>query len=368
MVLQLLLWAKAGTCLLKSLGLPLYQQAWLSCVLALEPISLYFHFSLQSESLFLSFSVLWLAELLNYERCRKREPLLKSGTWLGLALGTRFAALLYIPFFIYQLFLSQTQQKLSVRFIACLPFGCMIGITTTLHYYNHQAGYLNHTGWLLWNNVAALYQPQDCSGDEFCLFLNQIPAQALQHYPTRYQSTQDAQARFAQAKHISENIAFQHTNVTLQKVAYNILARAPLQAVIQYYTENLTRFWHDNYLDYRNRPTPHIWNELDAEIFRLYHYPYKAQQTNFIWQNANFLNHYVRLVSGLCFLLLWFNIPTKRTTRIGWFCFYLLVIWLLGPVPYKTRFFGIYFPIMWVFICITIDNFSKKIKYERLRL
>lgn len=337
-------------------------------IAALEPLSLYYHFSLLSESLFTSFTLLSVACFVLWMRHSGGAPAFLTGLAFGLAFLAKLSAMVHLPLFL--LFLLKPgrplQQRVGGFLLAAFPF---IGIYAFVYLGQqviNQGDLYTVEGRVRWDFSSAMYDSTECKHPEFKRLVHPYlyrDGAFVTHRELRRELTylgyKDCVAEYEKqgyAPHRGINAC----DSLFGAVAKDIMAQHFWAAEGQFIKDNF-RFVHTlNYIDYRFTPGLHYYHP-EAEFAYLdslmaQHYGLdlrtRAHRIPVIWRSLTFGNVYMPLLWWLWWLTLlgaaylWWRRRDAWELMVAGSLLAIPLVFHLVYISYRPRFLAPYIVLM----------------------
>lgn len=352
---QLLFYAFAAAFLIEIvIKQPIFRGLALLLV-ALEPVTTFYNFSLLSESFFTSFLFWMLSFLILWFREGKGLWAVGSGLMLGLAFVAKLSGVLFLPLLLL-IFLrkgADIWQRARAFALALLPFvACYYFVQIGQGMINEGALY-TVAGRVRWDLASSQYRPEEVKAAYFQKKVDPYIFQNGELVPHRelrrelsYLGYKDCVADF-EGQSGNHNLAVQKCDSIFGEVADQILEQHFSAALGQFIKDNVHFIHKLNYLETRYTPELHFyypeqeWAYIDSLMATHFHYDLSKNHDKIfsIWKNLGFSNVYLPL--------LWW---------LGWLCMIGLGLVLLKKWrAWEAWIFGLMLGIPWVFHLIYIS-------------
>lgn len=307
---QLAVAAFAGTFLARVLFGSKGWALWVALgLVALEPVSLFYHFSLLSESLFSSFTMLSIAFLVLWMRHSGGAPAFLAGLAMGLAFVAKLSAITHVP--LLALFLLRGsrdwQQRIGGLSLAVMPFvGCYAFVYLGQQLINGGDLYTVE-GRVRWDFASALYDSSEVDAPVFKRFVHPYlyrDGAFVAHRELRRELTylgyKDCVASYEAQGH-RETVGINACDSLFGAAATQVMARHFWAAEGQFIRDNFYFVHHLNYLETRFTPGLHHyyadaeWGYLDSLMSLHYGLDLSRRPERIpgIWKSLSFGNTYM---------------------------------------------------------------------------
>lgn len=335
-------------------------------IAALEPVTMFYNFSLIAESFYATFTLLSVAWLILWFRAPKPAHAIGFGLFLGLTFLTKLSAMVHTPLFL--LMLLRWQQPVAKRLahlgIALIPFVACYYFVSIGQAKINGGGLYTVEGRVKWDFSSSQYRPDEIEDAAvFKRFVNPtIFSDAGEMEPHRERRRELSYLGYkACVAHydsvgMTEVGAINCCDSIFGAVADQIMEKHFWEAEKQFISDNITFIHHLNYLDYRFTPNLYYYHPK-AE----YTYIDSLMRTHFgvdlsqredripgIWKSLKFGNTYMPV-------LFWLYALIVLVAGIRWLRdrmqFELLVMGVLAAIPlvfhivyisYRPRFLAPY--------------------------
>lgn len=339
-------------------------------IVALEPLTSFYNYSLLAESSFTAFLFLAVGGALLWLRQPSRSAAVLLGTGLGLAFLCKLSALILLP--LYLIFLLRKpflQRAVPHGLLALAPFVlCYVFVYVGQKTINEGDLYTVE-GRVRWDFSSAFYNPAEVEGPEFKRYVHPYILEdgALEAHRERrrelsYLGYKDCVADY-EAKGLSHNRGVNCCDSIFGAVAAQIIDQHFWAAEKQFVKDNF-RFVHElNYIDYRFTPglhyyhPAHEWAYLDSLMRTHYAVDLSVSGDRIpgIWTSLSFGNIYMPLVWWTWWLLLgfgmicWWNNRDRKDILVlaGFLAIPLLFHFVY--ISYRPRFLAPYLVLVWCF-------------------
>ena len=286
-------------------------------IASIEPISMFYNFSVLSESFFASFLMLSMALLVLYFRNKSMKMAFLFGAMLGMMFLTRLAALPLIA--LCALFLlpwgNSFLDRITTTVAAILPFlVCYLFVQIGQQQINRSPLY-SAKGIALWNFASSAYVPEEIEGEYFKKVWNPhifrdgtLPQDRILRRDLSYLGYKDCLAdQENTGKSPAQSVLY--CDSIFRSAALQIIQQHPLEVELQFIKDNLNSVATQSYLDYRFTPgLPFYHAEKEyAYIDSLMQVHYgidlsqRVDDIPEIWKNLSFSNGYM----GVLYAMYW---------------------------------------------------------------
>lgn len=307
------------------------KKSWLIAALlicSLEPVTMFYNFSILPESFYTSFTLLYCTLLILW----MREPAYDRGFFFGLFMGFAFlcklSAMVQTALFLFILIKRQFSFFARLRHLAwsVLPFAaCYLFVLVGQKSINSGELY-TVAGRVRWDFSSSQYNPDEISGDDFKRFVNPHifrEGKLVEHRELRrelsYLGYKNCISEY-EVKGFREGKAINCCDSIFGAVGSQIMAKHFWAAEAQFIKDNLWCIHHLNYLDYRFTPGLHFYYE-ESE----FRYIDSLMETHF---GVNLAKNENR-IPGQWKSMSWLNVYTPLWWWLMWFCILASVILLI---------------------------------------
>ena len=342
-------------------------------VAALEPLTMFYNFSLLSESFFTSFTIGMVAMLVLLYREGRWGYALLFGTLMGFAFLARLSAMIYVPLF--GLLLLGGRENILGRgrnvVIALLPFVACYAFVFFGQKILNDGGLYTVKGRVMWDFMSSQYHPSEIEGNDFKRYVNPYifengvlePDRELRREKS-YLGYKDCVAEYEQ-QGIDAEEGILICDSVFGAVGQQIKEKHFWAAEWQFFKDNLYAVRNTSYLEYRFTPGLPFYHDsaeyayLDSVMTVNYGVNMEEREEEIprIWRSLEFGNAYMTVVLGLYVLvvaglglgfLIW-GIG-KRIWNWEWLAFFSVLVIPLGfyltYISYRPRFMAPYLVLM----------------------
>jgi hypothetical protein len=278
-------------------------------LVALEPVSLFYHFSLLSESLFSSFTLLSVAFVVLWVRHSGGAPAFLAGFAMGLAFVTKLSAITHLPLLAIFLLRSPRdwQQRIGGLSLAVMPFvGCYAFVYLGQQVINDGDLYTVE-GRVRWDFASSMYDSNEVQAPAFKRFVHPYlyrDGAFVAHREVRRELTylgyKDCVAGYEAQGH-RETFGINACDSLFGAAATQVMARHFWAAEAQFIRDNVYFVHHLNYLETRFTPGLHHyyseaeWGYLDSLMSLHYGLDLSQRSDRIpgIWKSLSFGNSYM---------------------------------------------------------------------------
>lgn len=357
---------------------------WLAIsVASLEPLSMFYNFSLLAESFFTAFTLLSVSFLIRWMRDGKTFDVLLFGLLMGLTFLTKLSAMIHLPLF--ALLLIREGRPFFQR-VKSLGFSLIPYILCYLFVYFgqqkiNQGDIYTVEGRVRWDFSSALYDSTIAGDPTFSRFVHPYiyaDGKLVAHRELRrelsYLGYKDCVADY-ENRGFSANRGINACDSIFGMVAAKITKDHFWQAEKQFVADNF-RFIHSlNYIDYRFTPDLHYYHPASEfqyiDSLMATHFGYdlskNAEKIPRVWTSLDFGNIYMPIIWWIWWLAIGFAAFLWLRKRSRW---ELLVLGVLASIPllfhfiyisYRPRFLAPYIILMLFLLVVEIEfGFGKK--------
>ncbi len=377
---QCLGYALCGAFLLEVWFRPLTRQKssawyWLAFVIiALEPLTTFYNFSLLAESFFTGFTFLSIGAALLW----LRRPTLAHAAFFGAAIGLTFlcklSAMVHLPLFgvfLLQNPIPKGSTSRLLRFVqgpvkhgttALLPFILCYAFVYIGQKTINEGDLYTVEGRVRWDFSSALYQSEEIEGADFKRYVEPYildNGQLIAHRELRrelsYLGYKDCVADY-ESRGFIHNRGVNACDSIFGAVAAQIMEEHFWESERQFIRDNF-RFLHElSYIDYRFTPglhyyhPEHEWQYLDSLMATHYQLDLSenASRIPAIWTSLSFGNTYLPILWWLCWftigaaLFLWFRQRNRKDLLLIALFLCIPMVFHLVYISYRPRFLAPY--------------------------
>ena len=337
-------------------------------VAALEPLAMFYNFSLLSESFFTSFTLGMVAMLILLLREGRPGFAFLFGTMMGFAFLARLSALIYLP--LMGLVLIGGRENLLARgrnvLLAVVPFVACYAFVLFGQQILNDGGLFTVKGRVLWDFMSSQYEPDEINGAEFKRFVNPYIYENGELEPDRelrreksYLGYKDCVADY-EDRGIPAEEGILRCDSIFGAVGQQIKEKHFWAAEGQFILDNLYAVRNTSYIDYRFTPgLPYYHDEseytyLDSLMTVNYgiNLAEREKQIPRMWRSLSFGNTYMTGILSIYVLVvlglgvLWF----RERWRWEWGALALTLAIPLGfyltYISYRPRFMAPYLVLM----------------------
>lgn len=343
-------------------------------IIALEPLTTFYNFSLLAESFFTGFTFLSIAAAILW----LRRPSLSHAVFFGAAIGLTFlcklSAMVHLPLFGVFLLANPVRKGEHSAFIRFLKGPVKHGISALIPFILcyvfvyvgqktiNEGDLYTVEGRVRWDFSSAYYQSDEVEGPEFKRFVEPYildQGQLVAHRELRrelsYLGYKDCVADY-EARGAIHNRGVNACDSIFGAVAAQIMDRYFWESEVQFIKDNF-RFIHElSYIDYRFTQGLHYyhpeseWHYLDSLMFT--HYQLDLSQNSekvpSIFTSLSFGNIYMPILWWLCWvtigtaLILWFRNKKRKDLLLLALFLAIPMIFHLVYISYRPRFLAPY--------------------------
>lgn len=342
---------------------------WWGAILlvALEPLGLFFHFSLLSESLFTSFTLLSVGLMLLWLRHGDPKTALVFGLAMGLAFMSKLSSMSHLPLFGLLLVAPAGMSlawttRLKALGMALLPFAVCYAFVFFGQKTINQGDIYTVEGRVRWDFSSSMYNPDEVEGPEFKRFVDpwiMREGKLVENRELRrelsYRGYKDCVAEY-ESQGRTANRGINACDSIFGAVATQIMDRHFWAAEKQFVRDNVYFLHHLSYIDYRFTPDLHYYPPAEE-----YDYIDSLMTTTFgfnladrrdriprIWTSLEFGNVYLPLWwyawwgALLLAVVMFFRRPGRRELLPLAGLTAIPLLFHLVYISYRARFFAPY--------------------------
>lgn len=324
-------------------------------IAALEPLSLFYHFSILSESLFTSFLLLSVANMVLWMRHSGGAPAFLTGLALGLAFVAKLSALIHFPLLGFFLIRGRRewQQRIGGLSLAVLPLAGAYAFVHLGQQVINEGDLYTVEGRVRWDFSSALYDSTEVDAPDFKRYVHPylyVDGKLVAHRELRrelsYLGYKDC-VSYYEHEGLKSSTGINRCDSIFGEVAAQIMKKHFWAAEGQFIRDNF-RFVHElNYIDYRFTPGLHYYHPpaeyayLDSLMGTHYglDLSQKADRIPGIWKSLSFGNVYLPILWWLGWVVLLVG---------GW------MLWQRRP-SWEVMVLGLTVAIPWVFHLVYIS-------------
>jgi hypothetical protein len=367
--LQCLLYAGAAALLACVLFPDRAPLRWVALGLAaIEPLTMFYHHSMLSESFFTSFLLLSVAMLILWMRDGRWPLAALFGLMMGLCFMAKLSAMIHMPLF--GLMLLRWKMPFSARLkglaLAILPFVCCYAFVFTGQKIINNGDIYTVEGRVRWDFSSALYDSTEAYDPAFARYVHphmypggHMAAHRELRRELSYLGYKDCVADY-EAQGYPANRGINACDSIFGRVAQQIMARHFWQAERQFVADNF-RFIHElNYIDYRFTPGLHYYHPdheyhyIDSLMQATYGYSLadREQQIPRVWRSLEFGNVYLPILWWTWWIVLLGGAVLWLRKRDRWEAMVLVlitaipIVFHLVYISYRPRFLAPYVVLM----------------------
>lgn len=320
----------------------------------LEPLTMFYNFSLLAESFFTSFTLLSVAFLIKWLRKGHSKDALLFGLFMGLTFMSKLSAMIHLPLF--GMLLIRGGRPMLLRFkalgLAILPYvACYLFVMIGQQRINHGDIYTVE-GRVRWDFSSSMYDSTEAGDPAFARFVHPHMYQdgkLVAHRELRrelsYLGYKDCVADF-EKRGFTANKGVNACDSIFGLVAEKIMKKHFWAAEKQFVADNF-KFIHSlNYIDYRFTPDLHYYHPetefqyIDSLMATHFGYDLSkhADAIPKIWTSLKFGNTYMPIVWWLWWLVVFAAAVLWLKQRNRWEA---LVLGVLVMIPLLFHFFYI---------------------------
>jgi hypothetical protein len=284
---------------------------------AIEPLGLFFHFSLLSESLFTSFTLLSVGLMILWLRHGNPKVAFAFGLAMGLAFMSKLSSMSHLPLF-GLLLIAPAGMSLpwKTRFkavgMALLPFLACYAFVFLGQKIINEGDIYTVEGRVRWDFSSSMYQPEEVDGPDFKRFVDPYiikNGDLVQNRELRrelsylgYKDCVEAyEARGSDGNRMGANRGINACDSIFGAVATQIMDRHFWPAEKQFIRDNLYFLHHLSYIDYRFTPDLHYYppqaeyDYIDSLMTATFDFNLAEHQDRIpgIWTSLQFGNVYL---------------------------------------------------------------------------
>jgi hypothetical protein len=352
---------------------------WIALGLAcLEPLTMFYNFSMLAESFFASFTVLSVAMLVLWLRHGRWQDAVLFGLMMGLTFMAKLSAMIHVPLFGLMLLRGGMAVPLRVRAlaVAVLPFvACYIFVYVGQKIINEGDIYTVE-GRVKWDFSSAIYDSTEAKDVNFARFVHPYlfrEGKMVAHRELRRELTylgyKDCVDEY-ERRGFAANRGINACDSIFGRVAQQIMQQHFWEAEKQFVADNF-KFVHSlNYIDYRFTQGLHYYHPqkeydyIDSLMAVTYHYDLaeRAEKIPKVWRSLDFGNIYLPIVWWTWWIvlaaagILWLRDRHRRE------------VWVLGIVTaipiisYRPRFLAPYLVLMLLLLVWEVNAFVRREK------
>lgn len=357
-------------------------QRWLPLgILALEPVTTFYNYSLLAESFYIGFTLVAVAAALRWLKTPSRGMALFFGLAMGLTFLCKLSAIVHLPLFGIFLLRGPFWKKSVLQgTLAFLPFLLAYIFVFVGQKSINKGDLYTVEGRVRWDFSSALYNPTEIEGDDFKRLVHPhilkngvLVAHRELRRELSYLGYKDCVAEY-EARGQGHNRGVNACDSLFGAVAGQVIARHFWAAERQFVADNF-RFVHElSYLDYRFTPDLYYyhpqreWQYLDSLVLEHYDLDLLANQDRIpvIWKSMAFGNVYMPLLWWAWWLVLIASLVfwLKNRTEIqvlAWGLFLSIpLLFHLVYISYRPRFLAPYLILVMLLGCYLVFNFRGK--------
>ncbi|MEM6268084.1 MAG: hypothetical protein AAF998_01540 [Bacteroidota bacterium] len=330
---------------------------------AFEPLSLFYHFSLLSESLFTSLTLLSVALLIRCLRQPNRRSALLFGLAMGLTFLSKLSSMTHLPLFGLLLFapLPWGRRMLNLG-ASLLPFTvCYLFVFIGQGIINEGDLYTVE-GRVRWDFSSSMYDPNAIDGPEFRRYVDpyiirdgQLVANRELRRELSYLGYKDCVADY-EAQGYSVNRGINRCDSIFGAVAAQLMEQHFWAAERQFIHDNVYFLHHLSYIDYRFTPGLHYYHPpaeyayIDSLMRTTFDYDLSTRRDRIpaLWTSLEFGNRYLPAwwylwwVALLGAAVLYLRNRHRRALLVLGTLTAIPLIFHLVYISYRARFFAPY--------------------------
>ena len=337
-------------------------------IAVLEPLTMFYNFSLLSESFFTSFTIGMVAMLLLLFREERPMYALLFGTLMGCAFLARLSAMIYIPLFGLLLFGGSGNILGRARnlALAIVPFVLCYAFVLFGQQIINEGGLFTVKGRVMWDFMSSQYHPSEIDGNDFKRYVNPYifengvlePDRELRREKS-YLGYKDCVAEY-ENKGIDADEGILICDSIFGAVGQQIKDKHFWAAEWKFFEDNVHAVTHTSYIEYRFTPDlPYYHDEgeytyLDSVMTVNYgiNMAERSERIPNIWRSLPYGNAYMTGMLGLYVLVvLGLGIVGQvKRWRWEWIAMAGLLVIPLGfymtYISYRPRFMAPYLVLM----------------------
>lgn len=352
-------------------------------IAAAEPVSLFYHLSMISESLFTSFLLLMAAFMIRWLRNGRWQDALWFGCAFGFAFLSKLGAMPLVP--MLGLILLRRGTPVLRRFaalgVALLPFVlCYQGVKTGQRIINH-GGLYTVEGRVRWDFSSALYDPSKAPEGPFRELVHPWFVKNGKVEPDRELRRELSYLGYKQCvlSYGDNNAAILTCDSIFGEAAKPVMENRLAAAELQFARENLYSVHHLNYLDYRftpGLPFYHPQREYDyLDSLMTVHYSInlgdRYHRIPVIWRSLGFTNVYMPVIWWMWWAVLlfsavrWWRNRGRHELLAAGFMVAIPLVFHVVYISYRPRFLAPFLVLVLVLVLWNVMDVVKKEKGNR---
>lgn len=350
-------------------------------LLALEPLTMFYNFSLLAESFFTSFTFLSVAFMILWLRHGRWQEAALFGLAMGLTFLSKLSSMSHLPLF--GLFFLPAAAKIPWRTrlqslgLALLPFALCYTFVYLGQRSINGGDIYTVEGRVRWDFSSSQYRPEEVDGPDFKRLVDpylfpdgQLVANRELRRELSYLGYKDCVAEY-EARDQSANAGINACDSIFGAVAQQITERHFWEAEKQFIRDNVYFIHHLSYIDYRFTPGLHYYHPeheyayIDSVMTAVYDFNLADQRYRIprIWTSLSFGNVYLPIwwyawwLALIVAAVLFLRQPARRELLVLAGLTAIPLLFHLIYISYRARFFAPYLILVGLLILFEINLF-----------